>query len=93
VVALAECSITGNIGFRGRVKRGRRLDEALFGEKQSRIIISVSREDLSVLRRVALKWRVPLLRLGTVGGEVFEIENCINLSLVELSRSWRKNQL
>ena len=41
-VALAECSIQNGIGFNGEVKLPRRWDAALFGERQSRIVVAMS---------------------------------------------------
>ena len=41
-VALAESCILGNIGFKGKISVKDRLDAALFGEAQSRVIVSVS---------------------------------------------------
>ena len=89
-VALAESSLMGNIGFEGQLRFRGRLDEALFGEKQSRILVSVIPAKLGALHRVARKWKVPITKLGVVGGERFVIKNYIDLPLAELSRSWRK---
>lgn len=89
-VTLAESSLIGAIGFKGKIKPRNRLDEAFFGEKQSRIVVSVASAKVGALRRIVRKHRVPLIRLGVVGGEKFLIENCMDLSLAELSQSWRK---
>ena len=78
-VALAESCIVGEIGasieLTGEVEaqRNTRLDAVLWGESQSRIVVSCTRENLPELQRMAKIARVPLSQLGTVGGEKFII--------------------
>ena len=48
-VALAESCILGGVGFRGNMDTAARWDAALFGEKQSRIVVSVERDRVSLL--------------------------------------------
>ena len=76
-VALAEGCIVGEIGATVELPaeveavRGTRLDAVLWGESQSRIVVSCAREDLNELRRMAKIARVPISELGQVGGEKF----------------------
>ncbi len=67
-VALAECAMTGGLGFDGEqvTVRGR-LDAALFGERQSRIIVSTAPESLDTLLAIAAAHDVPAMVLGRVG--------------------------
>ena len=67
-VALAESCILGSVGFRG-VLDAARWDAALFGEKQSRIVISLDTADLPKLADLARSRGVPLLSLGRTGGD------------------------
>ena len=67
-VALAESCILGGVGFRG-VLDAARWDAALFGEKQSRIMVSLDTADLPKLAELARSRGVPLLSLGRTGGE------------------------
>jgi phosphoribosylformylglycinamidine synthase len=46
-----------------------RLDSILFGETQSRIVLSIQPEHLPQLQEMARLVDVPLSVLGTVGGE------------------------
>jgi phosphoribosylformylglycinamidine synthase len=74
-VALAESCITGNIGAKLELpdtvefEANTRLDAVLFGETQSRIVISTQPEHLPRLQELARAAGVPLSYLGLVGGE------------------------
>ncbi|MYC35429.1 MAG: phosphoribosylformylglycinamidine synthase subunit PurL [Chloroflexi bacterium] len=67
-VAVAESCILGGVGFRG-VLDAARWDAALFGEKQSRIVISLDSADLPKLADLARSRGVPLLWLGRTGSD------------------------
>ena len=67
-VALAESCILGGVGFRG-ILDATRWDAALFGEKQSRIVVSLDSADLPKLADLARSRDVPLLSLGRIGGD------------------------
>jgi phosphoribosylformylglycinamidine synthase len=77
-VTLAECSVLGNRGFEGGAEVSGRLDAALFGEAQGRIIVSmvpdVFRQGGGVprLQDLANELGVTVTRLGkTVAGDGF----------------------
>ena len=76
-VALAECCIAGEIGASVELPPGveetanTRLDAVLWGESQSRVVLSCARENLNELRRLAKTAGVPLCELGIVGGNKF----------------------
>ncbi|MGE5578198.1 MAG: AIR synthase related protein, partial [Syntrophothermus sp.] len=98
-VALAECCIGGNIGVSVRLPYWERADAALFGESQSRIVVSVPPEKLHELRDLAEEHRVPVLPLGRVGGAGLRIElegplgpapkRTIQLPLEAMVQNWR----
>jgi len=89
-ITLAECCLGGKLGFKGeKWEFGRRVDAALFGEVQSRIIVSVSPEKVKQLEAMASANRVPITRLGTVGGRRFTIEGYIDLPLEQIEPIWR----
>jgi phosphoribosylformylglycinamidine synthase len=67
-VALAESCILGGVGFRG-IMDATRWDVALFGEKQSRIVVSLDTVELPKLADLARSRSVPLLSLGRTGGD------------------------
>jgi phosphoribosylformylglycinamidine synthase len=73
-VALAESCIAGNVGAHIELEadieasRETRLDALLFGEAQSRIVLSVRPQHLPRLQALAHIAGIPLCRLGSVGG-------------------------
>ena len=77
-VTLAESSILGDVGFEGTATVSGRLDAALFGEGQGRIVVSI-RPD--VFRQgggaprvsdLGTEFGVPVTRLGsTIDGDAF----------------------
>ncbi len=88
-IALAECCIAGKLGFSGQIRTGKRTDAALFGEGQSRVVVSLRPEQLSKLEELAVRHRVPLRKLGTVGGKRFIVKGLVDLPLVEIEKAWR----
>ena len=90
-VALAECSILGEVGFQACeafAKLPRRWDVALFGERQSRIVVSLAPAQLAWLRGVAREMGVPLLELGVTGGSRFQMGNHVDLPLADIASVW-----
>ena len=87
-VALAESCIQGGIGFSGNLNAKGRLDTALFGESQSRIIVSVSPGAARRLESLAFRFNVPVTRLGIVGGRQFSLKGHIDLPISELHQAW-----
>ncbi len=70
-VALTESCILGGVGFRGILDSASRWDAALFGEKQSRIVVSVERHKVHLLEDLARSQDVPIISLGRTGGDRF----------------------
>ncbi|MFH1476807.1 MAG: phosphoribosylformylglycinamidine synthase subunit PurL [Verrucomicrobiota bacterium] len=99
-VTLAESSISNannmlgaGIKLDGLKNNDIRLDEILYGEAPSRIVVSLDKTNLGVLEKIAKKHSVPCRVLGTVGGKKFAVQyqdkTIINLPLVKLSDAWR----
>ncbi|TAJ91101.1 phosphoribosylformylglycinamidine synthase subunit PurL [bacterium] len=90
-VALAECCISGpekTLGVRVELREMMRGDARLFGESQSRIIVSVSEKDLSRLREIAAKEGAPMQVIGEVGGSRLVVHPLIRLPVDELKSIW-----
>ncbi len=70
-VALAECCITGprRLGADIQLGAAERLDERLFGEAPSRILVSVAPADWARFEQIVREWAVPMSALGRVGGD------------------------
>ena len=87
-VALAEAAILGERGVVVDAALGGRWDAALFGEAQSRIIVTVAVDQTGELERIAVNAGAPLLRLGTTGGDRIVIGDLVGLSLSDVSERW-----
>ena len=88
-VALVESCIGGGVGFQGNFRVRWRWDAALFGEAQSRIVVSLIPERLDDLATLATGFDVPITPLGTVlAAPRFAIDGLIDLPLEVLERAW-----
>ncbi|MBZ0160396.1 phosphoribosylformylglycinamidine synthase subunit PurL [Candidatus Methylomirabilis sp.] len=94
-VALAEACLGGPgtpIGVDVRLNETIRPDALLFGESQSRIIVSLKESDWPRLEKIAEAHRVPVQRLGIVGGTRLRLRGptCeLDLSIEEVEKAWR----
>ncbi len=84
--ALAECCITGekNTGAEVKIDPLTRMDISLLSESQSRIVISVSKENREKVDARLNKSGVPFSVIGETGGEELKI-NDLSFKLSELS--------
>ncbi|MFA5563756.1 MAG: AIR synthase-related protein, partial [Candidatus Caldatribacteriota bacterium] len=90
-VTLAECCITGNKGIKADIDTDEiRSDALLFGESQSRIVVSLSEENIENLKAIVDKYEVPMQVLGKVEGERLKIGNLIDIEIKKLKMSWEK---
>ena len=90
-VALAECAIIGGIGASITETSGiaARWDAALFGESQSRILLSVPPEKLAAIRSLATTQNVPMAVTGIVGGGLLSIGELISMPIAKASDAWK----
>ena len=100
--ALAECCILGGVGFRfqGSLDALSCWDFALFGEKQSRIVVAVEPERMHLLQDLAHAIGAPASLLGHTGGTDFRFDsrdedgapskNGIELTVAELTDVWTR---
>ena len=88
-VALALCAVRGQVGFIGEIGVKGRWDAVLFGERQSRIVVSVASGDVEGVRKMAEESGVTVTGLGVVGGDRLTIGNYIDLPLKEIERVWK----
>ena len=90
-VALAECAIPTGVGFLGATvlsRLARRWDCVLFGERQSRIAVTLRWEDAAKLRLIAAEMDVPVLEVGHTGGNRFRLGRYADLPLSEVADAW-----
>jgi len=72
--ALLESAMPGGLGFEVRSNPGVRKDAWLFGEAQSRIIVSVRTEQVDAFERFLQAENAPFEALGTVSGNEVHID-------------------
>jgi phosphoribosylformylglycinamidine synthase len=92
-VALAECCIAGPdkpLGARIELREMMRADALLFGESQSRIVVSVKEEDLERLKQIAAQEGAPMQAIGEVGGSRLSIQQLVQLPVEELRSIWTR---
>jgi phosphoribosylformylglycinamidine synthase subunit PurL len=90
-VALAECSFAGpRHGARVALEGGIRNDALLFGESQSRMLVSVRRKSLTQLRELARREDVPCTVLGEVRGHSLVIDGLVHLPIESTRERWRR---
>ena len=90
-VAIAESCILGGIGFTGSFDIEGRWDAALFGETQSRILVSTPPQELPRLQALAEDMKVPLTLLGKVDGDRITMPGPIDLALKDAASAWRNS--
>jgi len=66
-----------------------RPDAFLFGESQSRIVVSVSEEEKESFCERAKKAGVPVTVFGKVGGKTIQLGKWVTLSVAEAETIWR----
>jgi len=90
-VALAEGCISNQehqLGARITVADMLRPDCLLFGESQSRVIISCSSEKVSYFQELCSRLSLPMAEIGRVGGDRLVINDLVDVSVRDLSDAW-----
>lgn len=87
-VAIAECCIAGGLGFAGSFAWSGRWDAAMFGETESRIVVSLPESRLERLRWLCDEEDVPWVILGAVGGKRIALARGVEVDLREAERAW-----
>lgn len=88
-IAIAESAIIGGKGASISLDVEGRWDAALFGESQSRIVVSLPEANLNELRQMTESKNVPMTTLGTVGGDDLNINGVVQLPLAEIDDAWK----
>ncbi|HEY8837196.1 MAG TPA: phosphoribosylformylglycinamidine synthase subunit PurL [Dehalococcoidia bacterium] len=86
-VTLAESCCAGSVGFDAtRMNISGRIDAALFGESQSRIVVSLPPERAAELLELAASKNVPETLVGRVGGANLRLADLIDLPVSGLAK-------
>ncbi|MDD4047971.1 MAG: phosphoribosylformylglycinamidine synthase subunit PurL [Clostridia bacterium] len=92
-VALAECCLAGKIGADVTLSENLKPSGLLFGESQSRIIITIFKDKMDTVLRYLRELQVPHKVLGTVGGESLNIAGAgwkVHLTLEDMDEKYRR---
>ena len=89
-VALVESCISGGLGFQGDFEVIGRWDAALFGEYQSRIVVSLDPERAGDLERICQAEGVPWTRLGYAREGPVTMGGLVDVALSDLDDVWRR---
>ncbi len=90
-VTLAECCIGDRENMRGAIiKLDDRIrpDCLLFGETQSRIIVSVHKDEAARLTDAFMKANIPIKLIGEVGGNALRINDYISVPLTRMAEAY-----
>ncbi|MBI2987798.1 MAG: phosphoribosylformylglycinamidine synthase subunit PurL [Deltaproteobacteria bacterium] len=90
-VTLAECCISGPekpLGVRVELREMMRGDARLFGESQSRIIVTLREKELNRFRQIAVKEGAPMQVIGEVGGGHLAVHPLVRVPVDELRAVW-----
>ena len=87
-VALAESCIVGNLGFTASFAISGRWDAALFGETESRIVVSLPEDRFTQLEKLCSDEGVPSVMLGRVGGCRLTLGSILDLDLHDADDAW-----
>jgi phosphoribosylformylglycinamidine synthase len=87
-VALAECCFRNDIGASIKLDSDLRADSLLFGESQSRVIISAKSDNLKEIKAMAKKFDITINKIGTTGGCDLKINDVIELPISTLKYNY-----
>ena len=87
-VSIAESAIIGGLGVTIPAAFDGRWDACLFGETQSRILVTVDRAKVGELLDMAGQHNVPVCVLGSVGSDRLKMGGELDVGLQEAARAW-----
>ena len=86
-IALAECAIAGGLGAEVPVPITDRWDAVLFGEGQSRILVTLNPDNFGRLADLCAAEQVPYVTLGTVSGKDLTFGDILSIPVSQLSQT------
>ena len=89
LVTLAESCIVGDIGMSIHADIPDRWDAALFGEGQSRIVVSLPRARMARLSDICSDEEVVWCEIGTLGGDFLKVGEMLEVSLADVEQAWK----
>ncbi len=94
-VALAESCISGGVGGKFdlsglREANNNRVDQTLFGESASRVLLQCRPGEEENLERLISERDVPYLKLGKTGGSAFALDGVVEVPVSRITESWSR---
>ncbi|MCK4259567.1 MAG: phosphoribosylformylglycinamidine synthase subunit PurL [Halanaerobiales bacterium] len=90
-VSLAESTFENGLGAVIEIEANEiRPDALLFGESQSRIIVTIEEKNLDMLMTICSSNNVPVKRLGHVEGDQLKINDYICSNVADLKLKWQE---
>ncbi|MFO1520375.1 MAG: phosphoribosylformylglycinamidine synthase subunit PurL [bacterium] len=92
-VALAECCMGGEgapLGAEVEIGASFRTDALLFGESQSRVLLSVVPENREAVLSLAKSYNKSISPLGKVGGKRLKVSKWIDVEIAALKKVWEE---
>jgi len=89
-VALAECCFCNRIGAEITLDSSIRPDSLLFGESQSRVIITALPKSRGRVEELARRHHVPIKRIGITGGANLKINDWIDAPIEKLRKIYEE---
>ena len=90
-IALIESCLENELGFSIETNKNYRVDSFLFGEKQSRAIISVSPEEAEMVESTLRKFEQPFERLGMVTENSISINHSDYGSILDFKKTFQES--
>jgi len=87
-VALAESCFEHEIGAKIEIKEEVSDKALLFGESQSRIILSLDKNDEDKLTKIAKNNEIPYQKIGYTKSDKLQFNNLLNLNVKEMKTEW-----
>jgi len=87
-VALAESCFENELGIDVDLKDNISDKALLFGESQSRIVVSIDPADSELLNEIADNNSIPLKQIGQTKRSIFKFNDLIQLNVKEMKKNW-----
>jgi len=87
-VALAESCFKNEIGVNIKIEENISDKALLFGETQSRIIVSIAQDNENILKKIAEENKIPIKKIGRTQGNRYLFNDLIELSVEEMNNKW-----
>lgn len=87
-VTLAESCFENGLGINVDIDEPISDEALLFGESQSRIVVSIAPDDLHKFEEITVSNSVPYMKIGTVQSREYKFNELINLDVGEMKSKW-----